>query len=330
MDAQKPKIFVSDLQDNQAVDSVFLVLQKSLPTGKTGKKYLNLKLGDKTGEVEARAWDGVEALFEKMAACDFIRITGRTQTYQGKVQLTVNTLAPLSDSQVNIADFLPITKFDIEGMYRELLALIQKEVDEPDVRRLMLAIFENPEIAVKFKRAPAAKTMHHAFVGGLLEHELGLAKLAIDVCKHYPHIQKSYVIAGCLLHDICKIDELTYDTKFGYSDEGKFLGHLVMGIELVTKTAAALPNFPERTAMLIKHIIASHHGSLEFGSPKIPHTLEAILVHYLDDMDSKLQAMKSLIDKEWETPTSWTSYHRLFDRFMYKGTEWEDRKKPTS
>jgi 3'-5' exoribonuclease len=321
-----PKKFIKELKANENVDSVFLVFQKTMPTGKSGKAYLNLKLGDKTGEIEGRIWENVDQFSGKFNQADFVRIIGRTQLYQDKIQLNITQVEIIQEDQLKTEDFLPITRFDIETMYAELLALIKKEVDEPDVQRLLLAIFENPEIAKKFKKAPAAKSMHHAFIGGLLEHELGLARLAIDVCKHYPHIQKSYVIAGCLLHDIGKIDELKYDRYFEYSDEGKLIGHLVMGIELVTKTATSLPNFPERTALLVKHLIASHHGSLEFGSPKIPYTLEAIMVHYLDDMDSKLQAMKGLIDKEWETNNKWTSYHRLFERFMYKGTTWEDSK----
>lgn len=321
------RIYTTDLKDNQVVNETFLILQKGMPSGKSGKPYLSLRLGDKKGEVEARLWDNAPENFEKLGEHNFVRVEGRTQTYQDRIQINIRELHPVEASQVHIDNFLPITQFNIDEMYRDLLALIKKEVEEPDVSRLMLAIFEDPEIEKKFKRAPAAKTMHHAFIGGLLEHELGLARLAVDICKHYPHIEKSYVIAGCLLHDLCKIDELSYETRFDYTDEGKFLGHLVMGIELVGRTVAKLPNFPKRTELLVKHLIASHHGSLEFGSPKVPVTLEAILVHYLDDMDSKLQAMKGHIDKEWDTKSKWTTYHRLFDRFMYKGTKWETTSK---
>lgn len=319
------KIFISDFKENQVIDTIFLVLYKAMPVGKTGKPYLALKFGDRTGDVEAKVWDEapkVGALFEKN---DFVQVKGRIQTYQDKFQINIFEIKKIPEETISIADFLPITRFDIEEMYQELLELVRQQVEEPDVKRLLLAVFENPEIAKKYKKAPAAKSMHHAFIGGLLEHELGLARLAVDVCRHYPHIQKSYVIAGCLLHDIGKIDELAYSRSFEYTDEGKFIGHLVMGIELITKTAASLENFPERTALLLKHLVASHHGSLEFGSPKIPYTLEALMVHYLDDMDSKLQAMKTLIDKEWNTDSPWTSYHRLFDRFMYKGIEWQKK-----
>ncbi len=326
-DTKMQKQFINQIKADQKIDSIFLVTQKTVPAGKTGKAYLNLRLADKTGEVDAKVWDHVDTLSPLCEQGTIARFVGKSLLYQGKVQLNILEIHPIDSKEINASDFLPCSVFDPEIMYSELMSLIKTQVTEPNVKKLLLTIFENPEIARKYKKAPAAKTMHHAFIAGLLEHALGLTKLAVDVCKHYPHIEPSYVIAGCLLHDIGKIDELSYDTNFEYTMEGKLIGHLVMGIELIGKTAALIPNFPTQVELLLKHLIASHHGSLAFGSPKVPHTLEALMVHYLDDMDSKLQAMKTLIDREWDTPTAFTSYHRLFDRFMYKGTKWEEEKK---
>lgn len=312
------KIFATQLKEGQIIDTIFLALQKSMPTGKTGRAYLNLKLGDRTGEVDAKVWDRVEFLSERFNAGDFVRVQAKAQVYQDKIQLNITEIEAIAHAGIDIGDFLPVTKFNIEEMYAELITLIGTQVTDKWVQKMLLTILEDPEIARKYKKAPAAKGMHHAFIGGLLEHELGLARLAIDVCKHYPHINLSHVIAGCLLHDIGKIDELTYERGFEYSDEGKLIGHLVMGIELIGKTAANIPGFPRETELLLKHLVASHHGQLDYGSPVVPLTLEAIMVHYLDDMDSKLQAMNALIEKEAAVPSNWTTFHRLFGRTMYK------------
>ncbi len=319
------KTFIIDLQDGQTIDHVFLLTGKAMPTGKTGKRYMNLKLSDKTGEIEGKIWENAIQYDEACQAGQVVLAKGRAQLYQGKLQLNLLSIELVPDVDVVLSDFLPSSKIDPEIMYVDMMALIKTHVSDPDVKRLLFAIFEDQEIAAKYKKSPAAKSMHHVFIGGLLEHALGLSRLAIDVCKHYPHIDLSYVIAGCLLHDAGKIDELGQDRNFEYTDDGRLLGHLIIGIEMVTRFAAKLENFPKRTEQLVKHLIASHHGRLEYGSPKLPQTLEALMVHYLDDMDSKLQAMKTLIDKEWTTSSKWTSYHRLFDRCMYKGTQWEDK-----
>ncbi|MFO1519466.1 MAG: HD domain-containing protein [bacterium] len=310
---------IRDLKENENFESAFLVAQKSVLMSKTNRPYLSMKLADRSGEGEGRVWDNVEAIGSLFDKNDFIRVWGRAIVYQDKMQLNILRVERLNPDEVNIEDFLPTSKRNIDGMFQDLLGFIRNEVKNPWIQKFLLSIFEDPEIARRMKRAPAAKTNHHAWVGGLLEHVVHLCELGRDVLKHYPAVDPNLVYTGLMLHDIGKIYEMTYDKFFSYTDEGQMVGHLIQGVEMVYEKIRAIPNFPEKLKTHIVHIILSHHGKLEFGSPKLPMTLEAIMVHYLDDMDSKLQGVLDLAERE-ASDSDWTSFNRLFGRPMYKNT----------
>lgn len=314
------KLLIKDLKENENFDTSFLVNQKSLLISKTNRAYLSLKLSDASGEAEGRIWDNAEeiaALFEKS---DFIRAYGKPIVYQDKVQLNIVKIQKLNPESVDIADYLPVSKRNIEEMSEKLLNLIRNDIKNSWVKKFLLSIFEDPDISKRFKRAPAAKTNHHAWIGGLLEHVLHLCELGKDVLKHYPQVNGDLVYTGLMLHDIGKIYEMSYEKSFGYTDEGQLVGHLIQGVEMVYDKIRAIPNFPDKIKTHIVHLILAHHGRLEFGSPKLPMTMEAIMVHYLDDMDSKLQGVLDLAAKENNPDSDWVSFNRLFGRPMYIGT----------
>src|SRR4030095_4324964 len=314
-----PKIFISDLKENENFDSAFLVNQKSLLVSKSNRSYLSLKLADKSGEIEGRVWDNAELIGSHFEKNDFVGVTGRAIVYQDKMQLNIIAARRLNLSDVNLEDFLPASKRNVEEMAATLLGFIRNDIKNPWIKTFLLSIFEDPKILERVKRAPAAKTNHHAWLGGLLEHIVHLCELAKDVVKHYPAADPDLVYTGLMLHDIGKIYELAYEKFFGYTDEGQLVGHLIQGVEMVYDKIKAISSFPEKLKTHIVHIILSHHGKLEFGSPKLPMTLEAIMVHYLDDMDSKLQGMMDLSEKE-NSEGPWISFNRLFGRPLYAGT----------
>jgi len=313
------KIFIEDIMENDKIDSTFLVKGKNLGTSKNGKPYLNLKLGDKTGDIEARVWENAKhlsALFEKD---DFIRVKSRVTRYQNDLQLVIFDLEKCHKEEIFIDDFLPRTDKNIEMMFGEL-AEISKEAKNIYLKELLDLFFKDEGFTRLFKIAPAAKGLHHVYIGGLLEHTLTIGKLILDVVKHYKGINADLLLTGGILHDIGKIHELSYEGSFDYTDEGRLLGHITIGVEMIADKIAEIADFPNDLAMLLKHLILSHHGYYEFGSPKRPKTQEAIILYYLDDMDSKVRGFQEFIEKEKGNNSKWTGYHRLFERYIYKDT----------
>lgn len=315
-----PKLLIRELKENETFETQFLVLQKSILLSKAQRPYLSIKLADRSGEVEGRVWDHVEEIGKGFERKDFVQAKGRAVVYQEKMQVSLVQIQRLDPLQVDITDFLPTTSKNIDEMMAKLLEIIRQEIQNPWIRTFLLSIFEDPRIANRFKRAPAAKTNHHAWIGGLLEHVLHLCELAKDVLKHYSMVDPDLVYTGLMLHDIGKIDELTYERFFDYTDEGQLIGHLIQGTELIYEKIRSIPNFPPKLKTHIVHLVLAHHGQLEFGSPKLPMTLEAIMVHYLDDLDSKIQGVLDLAAKERELDSAWVSFNRLFGRPMYKRT----------
>jgi len=317
------KIFIEDIMENDKIDSIFLVKGKNLGTSKSGKPYLNLKLGDKTGNIEARVWENAKhlsALFEKD---DFIRVKSRVTRYQNDLQLVIFDLEKCPKEEMFIDDFLPRTDKNIEMMFGEL-AEISKEVKNIYLKELLDLFFEDEEFTRLFKIAPAAKGLHHVYIGGLLEHTLTIGKLILGVVKHYKGINADLLLTGGILHDIGKIYELSYEGSFDYTDEGRLLGHITIGVEMIEDKIVEITDFPNNLAMLLKHLILSHHGYYEFGSPKRPKTQEAIILYYLDDMDSKIRGFQEFIEKEKGNNSKWTGYHRLFEKYIYKDTNVQD------
>jgi 3'-5' exoribonuclease len=308
---------VAEIKDRDLVDSVFLVKDKILAMAKNGKPYLTLKLMDKSGEVDAKVWDNADEVATFFDKNDFLHVHAKASIYLGKMQLILSSLKRVPEESVELADFLPETDRDINLMVEELRALVASLAD-PDLKRLLNAFFEEPELLAQYRVAPAAKGMHHVYLGGLLEHSLAVAKLVDAMVPLYEGLNRDLLVAGALLHDVGKVREMTYLRAFDYSDEGKLIGHITIGVEMVQQRISALPGFPVELGMLLKHMLLSHHGQYEYGSPKRPKTMEATILNYLDDLDSKINGIRTHIRKEPDNPSRWTSYHRLYDRYFFK------------
>jgi 3'-5' exoribonuclease len=296
--------YVSDLQDGQAVTSLFLVGVKEIRTSqRSGKSWLELALRDRTGSIPAKMWDNFETLAKTFEADDVVQIRGRVKLYNGQKEMTLEQIVPAADRDYDLSDFIAHTRQDVEKLYGELGAAVAG-VKNPWIKRLLESVISDPTIVPRLKRAPAAMSMHHAFVGGLLEHVVSLIGLGRAVAEHYPELDADVLLAGIVLHDIGKIDELSYERGTNYTTAGRLLGHITIGTLLVREKIKAIPGFPEPLAILIEHLILSHHGTYEFGSPSLPQTREAIALHFLDDMDSKMAAMRATLEgvsgnEEW-------------------------------
>src|ERR1700735_2947896 len=295
--------YVSDLQDGQAVSTLFLVCEKGIRTSARGKSWLEVSLRDRTGSIPAKMWDNFEAIAKTFECDDVVVIRGRVKLYNGVKEVTLEQIIPAEEREYDLGDFLAHTKFDVEKLYSELRAAIAG-MKNPFLKRLLEAIVDDPGIAPRLKRAPAAMMMHHAFIGGLLEHVVSLIGLSRGVIAQYPELDADLLLSGIVLHDIGKIEELSYERGVQYTTAGRLLGHITIGTMLVLEKIKAIQGFPKELATLVEHLILSHHGPLEFGSPTLPQTREAIALHFLDDLDSKMAAMRATLagvsgDEEW-------------------------------
>jgi len=302
---------VAELQPGQTIQSIFLVQNKDVREKKTGEPYLSLILMDRTGELDSKMWDNVQHVMDTFERGDFVRVKGVTQTYQNRTQLTIHTLTPVDGSEVDIAEFLPASKRDPAEMMAELRSIVVSIGSEP-LRALLESIFDDREIAARFQRAPAAKSIHHAWLGGLLEHVLSLCAMARPLAGHYPNTNLDLLLTGCILHDIGKIHELSYERAFGYTSEGQLVGHMQIALRIIAEHLPA--GFPPKLRNLLEHLILSHHGQLEFGSPKVPVFPEALLLHHLDNLDSKMETMRASIEKDRQTANEWTGYNYALER----------------
>ncbi len=311
------QVYVANVQERDWVESPFLVRDKIMAMAKNGKPYMTLKLMDRTGEIEGRVWDRVDEFASRFDKDDFILARGKASVYMGKMQLIIQDLEALDESRVDLGDFLPVSVCDPEEMKGRLRDKIASLADVP-IRQLMEGFFNDAPFLQRYCSAPAAKAMHHVYLGGLLEHSLAVADLVDDVCARYPGLNRDLLVAGALLHDVGKVNELCYERSFDYTDEGKLIGHIVLGVEMVDEKIRAISGFPTKTAMLLKHLLLAHHGQYEFGSPKRPKTLEAVILNFLDDLDSKINGVRTHIEREPDNQGGWTSYHRLYDRYFFK------------
>jgi len=311
------EVFVRDVVENQNIDSIFLVVEKRMAETRSGTPYLRLRLSDRTGEIEGRVWEQASQLEREFEKDDFVRFKGRVTRYQDTLQIVIHHIQRLPESAVDPSDFLPTSTRDIEAMWDELKS-VAAGVGNRSLRDLLEAFLNDPEFSTKFKRAPAAKKLHHVYIGGLLEHTINLCKLVEAVSKIYSGLNKDVLLTGAILHDIGKTEELTYDKSFDYSDQGRLLGHVVMGVEMLEEKIATLTNFSEELALILKHLIISHHGQYIWGSPKRPKTLEAIILHQLDDMDAKFHGVQDFLEKHIRFDSRWTEHHRVFDQFFYQ------------
>lgn len=309
------KLFVSELHGKEEFESVFLVKIINCLEDKSGKKYFNIILTDSTGDLESRLWNYSADVEKNIQKNDFVRVRGKLNFYQGRKQFVVNQIEKVAESEINLSDFQMAAKEDPEVMYKKLLGIIDN-LSDVYIRDLLKSIVTDPEISRRLKTWQAGKSIHHAYKSGLLEHILSCSELALHLSRHY-HVNPNYVVAGCILHDMCKIYELTDGINVEYTEEGKLVGHLVKGLEIVDRFAYRIKNFPHYTKMHLKHILLSHHGEYEYGSPKIPQTSEAFLVHLIDLMDSKMGSLE-MIKKTDSQTGHWSGFVKHLDRIVYK------------
>jgi 3'-5' exoribonuclease len=309
--------YVSELLPNQTITTSFLVHAKEIRQKKGGEYYLSLTLGDRTGDVDAKMWDNVAEVLDAFDRDDFIKVKGLLQIFHNRPQLTIHKLRRMEEHEIDFGDYFPASRRDSEEMWRELRGTVAEFRNE-HLKALLDAFFADPDIAERYRRAPAAKHIHHAFLGGLLEHVLSVCAMAKAAAAHYPNIDRDLLLAGVLLHDIGKIYELNYERGFSYSSEGQLLGHIAIASRMLYEKLRGLPMFPPKLRVLVEHLILSHHGKLEFGSPKLPVFPEALLLHYLDDMDSKMECMRDLIDQDPYVEGCFTGYSGVLDRVVLK------------
>ncbi len=320
--------FVSELEPNRVVTTSFLVHSKEIRQKKGGEFYLSLLLADRTGELDAKMWDNVNEALDAFDRDDFVKVKGLIQIFHNRPQMTIHKVRRMDDSEIEYADYFPSSKRDPEEMWRELMAIVAGFAN-PHLKALLDAVLADPEVAARYRRAPAAKQIHHAFLGGLLEHVLSLAALAAVVAPRYAGVDRELLLTGVILHDIGKIYELQYERGFSYSTDGQLLGHIAIGVRIVGDKLRGLPDFPPRLRSLVEHMILSHHGQLEYGSPKLPQFPEALLLHYLDDLDSKMECMRALVQHDRQVEGCFTSYNSSLDRCVLKMDRyWADEPAP--
>jgi 3'-5' exoribonuclease len=293
-------IYISDLaafEEGKLFDGFFLVLAKQQRTTKNNKAYLNLILGDKTGQLEGRVWELNDPRISKdVERGDIVKARGSASRFDERLQMKVDQLRKAAPGEADLSDMLPSTQYDVDSLWQTLMAAVDSFTN-PDLKLLLTTMLTDPDLAAAYRAAPAAKQLHHAWLGGLLEHVVSLITLADRVVPHYPLLDRDLVLTGVILHDIGKVTELSWEIGFEYTIEGMLLGHIQMGSALTEKAIGSLPNFPPKLKTLVLHMILSHHGKLEFGSPKLPMIPEALVLSFLDDLDAKMQAVANEFEK---------------------------------
>ncbi len=309
--------FLSDCPrfENKIITSSFVVTTKQVKPKKTGEPYLALTLADRCGQVEAKMWDNVEDAIDAFEQDDFLKVKGLLNKYKNRFQITIHKVRRLADSEVDFGDYLPKTTKDIDELWRTLADFVSSFQDA-HLRTLVQAFMADPEIALAYRSAPAAKTLHHAYIGGLLDHVVSLFRSSDLICRNYPQINRDLLLTGAFLHDIGKIHELSYNRSFSYTSRGQLLGHMIIELEMLQAKVEMVPGFPDEMKTLLEHLIISHHGHYEFGSPKLPMFPEALLLHYLDDLDSKMESMRAHFEREAENDSNWTSYNSSLGRTL--------------
>ena len=330
-------IYIADLaafDESRTFDAFFLVLHKQQRTTRTNSPYLSLILADKTGQVEARIWEpGDTKIAKDFERGDIVKVRGSVGRFDDRLQMRIDNLRKAANGEAERSDLLPSTSYDVDELWHKLLGFVESFTD-PHLKLLLNTLLADSGLAQAYREAPAARQLHHAWLGGLLEHVVSLLSLADRIAPHYPILHRDLLLTGVVLHDIGKVRELAWDTGFEYTVEGVLLGHIQMGLELVEKAIDSLPDFPPRLKTLVLHLILSHHGKLEFGSPKLPMIPEALVLNFVDDLDAKMQAVLSEFEKSARegkgadelTGRIWA----LDQRQMLNTREWLKDEKPTT
>lgn len=315
--------FVQHLSDGLSVEETYLVADKQLRANRNGNLYLQLELHDRSGTISARLWNAGEHLFRSFDTGDFLKVKGKVQLFQGSLQMILSHIERLPTEKADLADFLPHTEHDVSKLLERLRQLLLR-LENHHLRALVECFLIDEEFMAGFCKAPAGIRNHHAYLGGLLEHVVTLLESADRVVSLYPEVNRDLLLAGIFLHDIGKVRELSYSRAFAYSDEGQLIGHLVIGVEMLNAKAACVPNltgepFPTELLLRLKHMILSHHGTYEFGSPRLPMTPEAIALHYLDNLDAKIHSFTRDIREDRNQASAWTPFNQSLQRRLFKG-----------
>jgi 3'-5' exoribonuclease len=314
--------FVNQLADGDQIEEVYLVADKQLRANRQGNLFLQLELRDRTGVIGARLWNAGEQLFRSFDAGDFVLAKGKVQLFQGSLQVILTQITKAPAEQAELADFLPHTTKDVGKLFDRLKAMLRK-IGNPHLGALADCFLADEAVMRGVCRAPAGVRNHHAYIGGLLEHVVNMLDVAERIAPCYPEVDRDLLLMGVFLHDIGKVRELIYDRSFAYSDEGQLVGHIVIGVEMLMEQVRRVPDltgeaFPPELLLRLKHLILSHHGTYEFGSPRLPMTPEAVLLHYLDNLDAKVHSVTRDIAEDTGT-SRWTPFSPSMDRKLFKG-----------
>ena len=320
--------FVSDLADGEPIDEIYMASEKQLRPNRQGNLYLQVRLSDKTGSITAMMWNARQEHYDSFQNGDFVRVQGTSQLYNGNMQVLAKSVQRVDASEVDDADFITVSASDLERMGRRVAELLRGMSNE-HLRNLAEAYLLDDQFMARFRTAPAGIKNHHAYRGGLIEHTLSLMESCRRLAGHYPGVDPDLLLTGAFLHDTGKTLELTYEPDLGYSDSGQLLGHLVQGVQILDQKIAVTERqtgegFPVELANRLRHMIVSHHGTLEFGSPRLPSTPEAIALHYLDNLDARMHTVQQMIDDDANTSSNWTVYNPGISRKIFKGQKSDD------
>jgi 3'-5' exoribonuclease len=315
--------FIAEIKAGERIEEeIFLIRSKDLRTTNNGALYIHAVLVDRTGQLVARAWQATEEMFLGMPEGGFMRFKGRTENYKGNLQFVIDAVRPAEPGAFDYADFIPVTKNDIPAMYSRMVDIL-RSIKNPDLAGLIKEFLDDEALMTRFRKAPAASSMHHAYIGGLLEHTLQLLELGLLVIPKYPKLSLDLVLAGLFLHDIGKAAELGFAAAIGYTDEGQLVGHITQASLWIDRKIEAIVGrtkkpFPEQLRWLMQHIVLSHHGTYEFGSPKLPAIPEAVAVHHLDNLDAKVHMFLAEIEADRDPAAKWTNYNKALETKVYK------------
>jgi 3'-5' exoribonuclease len=330
---KKQRSFIKELAPGMVLeDEVFLISSKDLRTASNGSLYIHCVLADRTGQLLARVWQATEQMYAQLAEGGFHRFRGRVENYKGALQFIIDAMMPCDPNTIDLGDFMPQTTEDIDKMFERVKEIL-RGIKNKYVLNLIKQFVTDEDLMARFRKSPAAIQMHHAFIGGLLEHTRNVLELALLVVPRYPDVSLDLVLAGLFLHDIGKTHELTYDTNFAYSNEGQLVGHIVQAAIWIDRKITAVEAelgepFPADIRNALLHIILSHHGQYDFGSPKLPALLEAVAVHYIDNLDAKLNMYLTRIQSDNDPASDWTDYVRSLDVKIFKTDVMGIRKPP--
>ncbi len=308
---------IASLKEGDWVEEIYLVTSKQVSTAKNGVTYLSLKLADKTGEIDGKLWDNADEVAGRFDREDFVRVKGMAANYQGQMQIKMKTLDKVDDSKVDLGNFLQTSPRNIDEMVKEVRSFAAS-MNNGHLKQLLLAFLNDKPFMDAFTRTPAAKSLHHNYIGGLLEHVVELTAVCRDVARHFPSLDLDLLTAGAFLHDIGKVRELSVRKSIEYTTEGRLLGHISLGYEMICEKIRNIPAFPQELTMLLKHLMLSHHGEYEFGSPKRPKIQEAIVISYLDDLCAKINNFQATLKKENVVEGEWSNFSKMHDRYLYR------------